>query len=136
MSDRLAANGGLYSRVSYADLFWRIGETYGAGDGVTTFQAPDARAEFFRGFDDGRGVDAGREFGSAQLGTRIADRVGLNATRGSVLNILEAPIVSVEAASSTGWAEKGVSGVVSSADNHVIFETRARNLTEYRCIKY
>ena len=42
------------------------GTTYGAGDGSTTFNLPDLRGEFMRGWDDGRGIDRDRAFGSAQ----------------------------------------------------------------------
>jgi microcystin-dependent protein len=62
----LKANGAAVSRSTYADLFAAIGTIYGAGDGSTTFNLPDLRGEFVRGWDDGRGVDAGRAFGSAQ----------------------------------------------------------------------
>ena len=62
----LAANGTAVSRTTYARLFSRIGTTYGAGDGVNTFNLPDYRAEFLRGLDSGRGIDAGRAIGSAQ----------------------------------------------------------------------
>jgi microcystin-dependent protein len=64
----LKANGAAISRTTYADLFGAIGGTYGAGDGSTTFNLPDLRGEFLRAFDDGRGLDAGRGFGSVQGG--------------------------------------------------------------------
>lgn len=60
------ANGAAVSRTAYPELFAEIGTTYGAGDGVTTFNLPDGRAEFIRGLDDGRGIDAGRAIGSKQ----------------------------------------------------------------------
>lgn len=62
----LKANFAAVSRTVYADLFAAIGTTYGAGDGVTTFNVPDGRAEFPRGLDDGRGIDPGRVIGSWQ----------------------------------------------------------------------
>ena len=62
----LKANGAAVSRTAYAELFAEIGTLYGAGDGVTTFNLPDGRAEFIRGLDDGRGIDAGRAIGSKQ----------------------------------------------------------------------
>lgn len=65
----LKANGAAVSRTTYANLFGVIGTTFGAGNGSTTFNLPDLRGEFPRGWDDGRGVDAGRVFGSAQQGT-------------------------------------------------------------------
>lgn len=62
----LKANGAAVSRTTYAALFAAIGTIYGAGDGSTTFNLPDLRGEFIRGWDDGRGVDSGRALGSAQ----------------------------------------------------------------------
>ena len=62
----LKANGAAVSRTAYAALFAAIGTTYGAGDGRSTFNLPDLRGEFLRGWDDGRGVDTGRALGSAQ----------------------------------------------------------------------
>jgi microcystin-dependent protein len=62
----LKANGALISRVTYATLFAAIGTTFGVGDGSTTFAIPDLRGEFPRYWDDARGVDVGRAFGSAQ----------------------------------------------------------------------
>ena len=63
----LKANGATISRTTYARLFTAIGTTFGAGDGSTTFNLPDLRGEFIRGWDDGRGVDSGRVLGSLQL---------------------------------------------------------------------
>jgi microcystin-dependent protein len=62
----LIANGAELSRTVYAELFAAIGTAHGNGDGSTTFNLPDLRGEFIRGFDNGRGVDAGRLFASAQ----------------------------------------------------------------------
>lgn len=62
----LKANGAAVSRTAYSDLFAAIGTAWGAGDGVNTFNLPDLRGEFIRGWDDSRGIDAGRVFGSAQ----------------------------------------------------------------------
>ena len=62
----LKCNGAAYSRTVYADLFAAIGTYFGAGDGVNTFNVPDARGEFPRYADDGRGIDAGRVVGSKQ----------------------------------------------------------------------
>lgn len=62
----LKANGAAVSRATYARLFERIGTTFGAGDGSTTFNLPDLRGEFIRCWDDGRGVDTGRALGAFQ----------------------------------------------------------------------
>ena len=62
----LKANGAAVSRTTYATLFAAIGTLYGSGDGSTTFNVPDLRGEFIRGFDDSRGIDSGRSMGSSQ----------------------------------------------------------------------
>jgi microcystin-dependent protein len=62
----LYANGSAVSRITYSALFAEIGTTFGPGDGSTTFNLPDLRGTFLRGWDDGKGIDAGRVFGSAQ----------------------------------------------------------------------
>lgn len=62
----LKCNGQAVSRTTYATLFSAIGTTFGIGDGSTTFNVPDLRGEFVRGWDDERGVDSVRTFGSAQ----------------------------------------------------------------------
>ncbi|EWC40201.1 tail protein [Stutzerimonas stutzeri KOS6] len=64
----LKANGAAVSRTAYAELYAAIGATFGAGDGFTTFNLPDLRGEFLRGWDDARGVDGGRALGSSQGG--------------------------------------------------------------------
>ena len=62
----LVANGAAVSRTVYANLFSVIGTLYGSGDGSTTFNVPDLRGVFIRGFDDGRGFDPGRLVGTYQ----------------------------------------------------------------------
>lgn len=63
----LECNGAEISRMTYSSLFNLIGTTYGNGDGSTTFNLPDLRGEFIRGWDNNRGLDIGRSFGSVQL---------------------------------------------------------------------
>lgn len=62
----LAANGQAVDRTTYAELYTAISTLWGPGDGITTFNVPDLRGEFLRGYDAGRGIDNGRSFASAQ----------------------------------------------------------------------
>jgi microcystin-dependent protein len=77
----LKANGAAVSRTTYAALFAITGTTYGVGDGSTTFNLPDLRGEFIRGWADDRAVDTGRAFGSAQTdGIRASTVAGIART--------------------------------------------------------
>ena len=62
----LECNGAAVSRTTFAALFAVIGTVHGVGNGSTTFNLPDLRGEFIRGFDNGRGVDNGRNMASFQ----------------------------------------------------------------------
>lgn len=62
----IKANGAAVSRTTYAALFAAIGTTFGVGDGSTTFNVPDLRGYFPRGWNDDGSQDSGRAFGSTQ----------------------------------------------------------------------
>jgi phage-related tail fiber protein len=73
----LLCNGAAVNRTTYSDLFAAIGTVYGAGDGSSSFNLPDLRGEFLRGWDASRGVDTNagvnpRGFASVQKGTAIS----------------------------------------------------------------
>ena len=127
----LKANGAALSRTAYAALFAAIGTTYGAGDGRSTFNLPDLRGEFLRGWDDGRGIDTGRVFGSAQADEFRAHN--------HVTNInADIPTYGSETGDSVGTED------VSRADDRTVrattgmrggAETRPRNIALLACIK-
>lgn len=68
----LFCNGAAVSRTTYNLLFTAIGTTYGAGDGSTTFNIPDARGVFLRGLDNGRGLDPSRALGTFQSSANLS----------------------------------------------------------------
>ncbi|WP_165678771.1 phage tail protein [Metapseudomonas otitidis] len=121
----LKANGAAVSRTTYAALFAAIGTTYGAGDGSTAFNLPDLRGEFIRGWDNGRGVDANRGFGTAQAGQNeshshgasIGEAGGHTHTASAASNGEHThPISGVTA--SNGAHVHSVSGTAASAGAH------------------
>lgn len=75
----LKANGAAISRVAYATLYAVIGTTFGDGNGFDTFNLPDLRGEFLRGWDDGRGIDAGRALNTRQAGDIMSHSHGASA---------------------------------------------------------
>ena len=52
----LQCDGSAVSRVTYSTLYTAIGDSWGEGDGSTTFNLPDLRGTSLRGFNDGAGV--------------------------------------------------------------------------------
>lgn len=63
----ITCNGAAISRTAYSKLFAAIGTNYGAGDGTTTFNIPDLRGYFVRGWAGASSLDSGRVMGSTQL---------------------------------------------------------------------
>jgi microcystin-dependent protein len=53
----LLCDGSAISRTTYATLFATIGINFGGGDGINTFNLPDLRGRFLRGWDNGAGHD-------------------------------------------------------------------------------
>ena len=82
----LECNGTAISRSTFAALFNVIGTSYGTGNGSTTFNLPDLRGEFIRGFDSGRGVDSGRSIASSQTAQNQSHSHGANANATSNVN--------------------------------------------------
>jgi len=72
----LEANGQSVSRTTYSDLWNYLGQP-NTGNGSTTFNVIDLRAEFIRGWDNGRGVDTNRVLGSYQEPINLAHNHGM-----------------------------------------------------------
>jgi microcystin-dependent protein len=146
----LVCDGAEISRVDYANLFTVIGETFGVGDGSTTFKLPDLRGEFVRGFDGGRGIDLNREFGSLQ-GHELKSHThtgSTNTTGAHTHNSEYRGTSSIGASplpSSSTFSGSLVNFPTSSSGNHSHtltinsvggVETRPRNIALQYCIKH
>jgi len=142
----LKASGQLVSRSTYAALWtfaqasgalvtdaaWLAGATgsFSQGDGSTTFRLPDLRGEFLRGWDDARGVDSGRSFGSTQSHALQTH----NHTVDSYIN---------GALGASGRPQEGTAGnsdtfstLTSGTTGNFATETRPRNIALLACIKF
>jgi microcystin-dependent protein len=73
----LLCDGTAVSRTTYAGLFAVIGISVGAGDGSSTFNLPDHRGLFLRGFDRGNGADPdGNSRTAMNSGGNTGDKIG------------------------------------------------------------
>lgn len=70
----IICDGRAIARASYPDLFSVIGTTYGAGNGSTTFNVPDCRNEFIRGWTGN----------TSSVGTKFSDTLGSHTHAGSI----------------------------------------------------
>ena len=127
------ANGAALSRSTYARLFSRIGTTFGVGNGSTTFNVPELRGEFLRGWDDGRGVDSGRAFASGQAATLVYDAFGYGggATPGDNYMLYEA-----DGSQPVGAQIRPFTSGSNSAVTALYRMVRPRNLALLACIRY
>jgi len=136
----LDCNGAQVDRVTYADLFTAIGEIYGVGDGVSTFNLPDLRGEFVRGWDNSRGIDSGRSFGSTQNSANLSHSHGITDTGHQHDNTVSTTTRTV----ADGGVNAGGTPSADTTDNATTRitidvdgenESRPRNIALLYCIK-
>ena len=145
----IRADGSAISRTTYADLFSVVGTIYGTGNGTTTFNLPDLRGEFIRGWDDSRGADSGRTLGSFQdSDNKSHDHSATSSTTGSHRHSIPSRGNDstgngyVEDASSGGTARTTYTGYEGSHSHTITVgssggtESRPRNVAMLAVIKY
>ena len=143
----LTCDGSAISRTTYADLFAVVSTTFGIGDGSTTFNLPDLRGEFIRGFDAGKGTDSGRTFGSTQgqataaPSTAFTTNTAANHTHTIPFAVSSGGLGPTYPTISTGpGGLTKISTDAAGGHSHTITggdaETRPRNIALLPCIKY
>lgn len=164
----LPCDGRALKSTDFPTLYDRIGTTYGngsagmgAGSG-TNFNAPDLRAEFIRGLDRGRGVDANRTVGSFQnwataspvnkllvtlqsVGSHTHSFTSINLFTGSGVSVVDGSGVTAGNIFTTFAGSAVISGNVQTAGAHTHTvsvagggdaETRPVNTAVHYFIKY
>jgi microcystin-dependent protein len=127
----LECNGAVVSQSTYAELFQAIGTRYNTGgEGTGNFRLPDLRGEFVRGWDNGRGIDAGRTLGSKQEDefkshSHTLDKV-LSWPRGDRTAITE---------QNQSGGPEDYNGYTANTGSAGGTETRPRNVALMPCIK-
>ena len=152
----LKANGALVSRTTYDALFVAIGTTFGIGDGSTTFALPDLRGYFPRAWDDARGIDTGRVFGSNQndaylnhshTASSVPDGAHTHTTTAVPSGGWRATSSALGTSTTTGTVDNTANATIGSGGAHThtitvyssttgLTETRPKNIALLYCIKY
>lgn len=143
----LECDGVAISRITYAALYSVLGNIWGEGDGSTTFNKPDLRGKFPRGYDHGAGNDPDAASRTAQAtGGAEGDNVGSvqgDASQGH-RHSYETPLVYDDFIGSTGTSariqsNKTTGDPVSDGVNgtpRISSETRPINASVMYIIKY
>lgn len=139
----LECDGSAVSRTTYAALYAVVGTIYGTGDGSTTFNLPDYRGEFLRGYAHGSTNDPDRASRTNAGGGGTGDNIGTKqdstytshthaGTSGSLgffLRDTSGP--NYEVGTPNTNAEEGAATAASGGN-----ETRPRNVYVMFCIVY
>jgi len=145
--DHLFCDGSSIRRVEFPELFKKIGVKYGSVDG-NHFNIPDGRGVFFRGFDNGRGIDTGRVFGTYQNDATKIPNIAFttNASGNHTHLVYSASVTAGSGANTAGRADSGnpdLSDDSGGAGDHSHSitgggdaETRPDNITVNYYIKY
>lgn len=135
----LELDGSVQSSAVYPDLAAYLGTTFNQGDEPAGyFRLPDSRGEFLRGWDHGRGVDAGRTLGSLQLDAaqKITGKLGRVVSTASETDT-SGPFTPGDVLN--GITSGSVALRYLNFDNSLVArtaaETRPRNLAVMWCIK-
>jgi microcystin-dependent protein len=134
----LEANGAAVSRTTYSSLFTAIGTSYGPGDGSTTFNLPDYRGYFLRGWNHGASNDPdassrtnrGDSTTGDNVGTKQADQYGTHSH--NLGQSFSATIFgwATSTGATAGWVTAGSTATSSSGGN----ETRPKNINVTYCV--
>lgn len=128
----LEIDGSVKSIAVYPDLAAFLGTAFNKGDeGTGNFRLPESRGEFLRGWDHGRGVDAGRLIGSFQADLIKQHVHDMSAIATTTVNVG----ISGGANYSAATGDNGASGVATRINTTGGTETRPRNLAVMWCLK-
>ncbi|MDR6945620.1 phage-related tail fiber protein [Pseudomonas sp. 2957] len=140
----LELDNSVKSSATYPDLGAYLGGKFNKGDeGVGNFRLPEARGEFLRGWDHGRGVDVGREIGSAQLDS-LQNITGQYAANNGVQLAAVGQVGGAFGSAATGGTQIPGGGAATGVINMLFdasrvartsTETRPRNIAVMWCIK-
>lgn len=134
----LECDGSAISRTTYATLFAAISDDYGAGDGSTTFNLPDYRGQFLRGWAHGQTTDPDRASRTNRGDGTTGDHVGTKQADELKSHLHGVPYNSSTTAggNAIGGSNASLGWYDSNSNNTGGNETRPININVMFCIKY
>jgi len=134
----LECDGAAINRTTYADLFAVISDYYGNGDGSTTFNIPDYRGKFLRGWAHGQVTDPDRATRTDRGDGTTGDFVGteqpneLQTHNHGVNNaVYQSPWYAAP-----GHSANPIIYYTTTGSDYIGAETRPLNVNIMYCIKY
>lgn len=134
----LECEGQAVSRTTYAALFTTISDDYGNGDGSTTFNLPDYRGYFLRGWDNAAGTDPDAASRTDRGDSTTGDEVGTEQGVAVQSHSHTSYVWNSNQGTATNGVRRGDAstqhGRTTSSDG--ASETRPKNIGVRYCIKY
>ena len=117
----LLCDGSAVSRTTYATLYAAIGDTWGAGDGSTTFNLPDLRGRAPIGAGAGSGLTARTLGGTVGVEsvTLNAAQSGLRAHTHSIQSVLETSGVTIASSRAATTTSGGYTYGMRKTNNNI-----------------
>ena len=137
----LACDGAAVSRSTYAALFAELSTGYGAGDGSTTFNVPDLRGYFVRGFGTNSDGTSAGSFAVKQA-DNFKSHTHAVTDPGHSHNIQYYQSTGGGTAAANAQVINSATGVTASATTNISIqntgdtETRPKNIAMLYCIKF
>lgn len=132
----LECNGAAISRTTYAALFAKLGTRFGPGDASTTFNLPDLRGEFLRGWDHGKGADPDASSRTDRGDGTTGDNVGTRQLDQFKNHTHGLPREAGDGLSTVFAGKQKVVYTYINTEGAGGNETRPRNVTVMFCVRY
>lgn len=134
----LECDGSAISRTTYSALFAVIADDYGVGDGSSTFNIPDLRGQFIRGWAHGQSTDPDKATRTDRGDGTTGDAVGTKQAEGTKSHTHSVPLH--YDLNTGGYGSIPVGRSITSATTTTGAtggnETRPLNIYMMYCIKY
>ena len=143
-SGYLECNGAAISRTDFSALFAIISDDFGPGNGSSTFNLPDLRGEFIRGWDHGAGNDPDVLTRTDRADGETDDRIGTKQASALESHTHAFPSIQFQVETGSGLSDNGgdqrgninMNTLTLGSTGDGTGETRPRNIYMMYLIKF